>query len=371
MKKIICGVTTLVLLFLFTSCLSLGINPFAMNTKIQIPFSGTMDTCYGYENLKWGMSFKQVKDAGYPLTNSEKKGTFVVALGKTERYYDEYSRKYRDRNYEYGHGEVNETLFSFENNRLCSVYDTFLTTPSMDELHKRYGDFSEQNKVTTDMQEDGIVGYYYNLGHASIPGFFTFEIFIYKNGKTIVNIHDFPSWLSSDSPTVEILDKNYSIANEKDKVQSNKWNIYASFNPEDKMVAYTFVNQNKDGKYLFVGYAKSVENPVLSYVRSGLCWRNNTSGTYEIKIGTNVNERNFSTAQWSSLYNGEEYTYTYNSGESAREMLNLFLQNEKFTVRHNGTVSEFICNPEDLIKLMSSRGVSIDELDAAMTNEEF
>ena len=47
MKKIICGVTTLVLLFLFTSCLSLGINPFAMNTKIQIPFSGTMDTCYG------------------------------------------------------------------------------------------------------------------------------------------------------------------------------------------------------------------------------------------------------------------------------------------------------------------------------------
>ena len=84
-----------------------------------------------------------------------------------------------------------------------------------------------------------------------------------------------------------------------------------------------------------------------------------------------VSERNFSTAQWSSLYNGEEYTYTYNSGESAREMLNLFLQNEKFTVRHNGTVSEFVCNPEDLIKLMSSRGVSIDELDAAMTNEEF
>ena len=73
MKKIAQTLFILVLVLSLTSCLSMGLASLLENPKIETPFFGTMDTCYGYEKLSWGMTYKQVKDAGYPLTTAEEK----------------------------------------------------------------------------------------------------------------------------------------------------------------------------------------------------------------------------------------------------------------------------------------------------------
>ena len=370
MKKIAQTLFILVLVFSLTSCLSMGLASLLENPKIETPFFGTMDTCYGYEKLSWGMTYKQVKDAGYPLTTAEEKNTYTVSLGKSERQWSEYSGYYYAHT-EYGHDEVNKTDFEFVNNKLSAVYDEFLTTPTMDFLHERYGDFSEENLVTPEMNSSEIIGYYHNFGCTSIQEFVNLEIFVMENGTTVVKVFDFPTMLSSASPTVEILDRNYSSAPVSTRVQPNMWNFYLDLNEKNKTIDYTFVNQNADGKYLFVGYSKSIENPILSFVCSGICWRENTSGTYEIKVGTEISERKFSSSDWYSAYNDVEYTYTRNSGESAREMLNLFLTNDKITLRHNSKVSEFICDSEGLLKTMAMIGITWEEIDAAMANEEF
>ena len=370
-RKIILTILLVLSVLCLTSCLSTMLTSFISNTKVDIPFSGTMDPCFGYENLSWGTSYNAIKDAGYPLTKPETENNFTVSIGKSERLYNEYSGKYYNSHTRYGHGDVNRTDFEFVNNKLFAVYDEFLTTPSMEYLHQRYGNFSEENVVFDVLIEKGITELYTNYKCGTIPNTLTLEIYVFSNGQTSVKVYDEFTSFSKSFPIVEILDRNYGSADVKTKVQPNKWNCYASLDSKNKKIDYTFVNQNSDGKYLFIGYSKDYSNPVLSYVRSGICWRNSTYGSYEIKIGSNITPRQFSSSDWYSAYNDTKYTYTRNSGESAREMVNLFLENEKITVRHSNTVSEFICNAKDLQTVMSKAGVTLDELDAAMANEEF
>lgn len=370
MKKIFNILLVCIFILSLSGCFTMsGISPFAMNTKVDIPFSGTMNPCYGYENLTWGQSYKSIKDAGYPLTHVEDDDFYSCYIGSSERLWNSYSSKYYYSNTKYGHGEVNSTMLYFAFNRLYCVIDSFITTPSMEYLHKRYGKFSEEN-LASKLDDETIVAYYNNSAYSSsVIGTRSLEILVDNKGLTTVKIYDNYVRYANNYPTVEVLDKNY--ATESYKITPNEWVCYAALDVKNKAVNFTFLNQNKDGKYLFVGYSKSYDNPVLSYVRSGICWRNYTSGSYEIKIGTDISTKNYSSSDWKCLYNGKEYTYTYNSGESARENMSLFLENEKIILRHNDVVSEFVCNGEQLLETMEKFNVSWDEIDFAMSNEEF
>lgn len=358
MKKIAQLLLLLGLVVSFTSCLSMGLSSLLTNPKVEIPFSGTMNTTFGYENLYWGTSYDSIVKAGYPLTNKENdnsnKNQFSCYIGKSERVYSEYQGKYVNYDYEYGHGEVNETRMFFLNNRLYYVIDSFLTTPSMEYLHQRYGDFSEENLITAEDESARIIARYTNL-NCEIPYYLSLMIEVYEDGTVAVHMFD--------------LNMDTTLANETTAL--NKWVGYAAIDGANKKINYTFINKNSDGKCLFLGFSRSLDNPYASYVRGGFCWMNNTSGSYEIKIGTEISQRNYSTATWTSLYNGEKYTFTHNNGESARAFIEMVLLNDNLTLRHNGTVSEFICNGDQLSDIIAEFGIDANELFSAIENEEF
>ena len=66
---------------------------------------------------------------------------------------------------------------------------------------------------------------------------------------------------------------------------------------------------------------------------------------------------------------GLHYYIAYNNSGSARRILNLLLQNTSFAVRRNNTVMEF--SGRDFSNVLADWGISMDELDVAIANEEF
>jgi len=373
MKKTLLGIFCCLLVLNFTSCLSLGLSPLLANPKTDIPFIGAMDTHTGYENLFWGTSYTKVKEAGYPLAKPDEDSVnfSMYFIGKSERVWNDYSKKYYNRITKYGHGEVNQTKLFFNYNKLFGAEDSFLTTPSMDYLHGRYGEFSEINVVTEEQKANKIAACYTNSATCEILSGKTLTIEVYENGTCVVTMFEEYTLWSFSLPSIEIKDKNYATAQATDKVQPNVWYCYAKKDPLTQKVDLTFLNQNQLGKYLFIGYEKDPKSPTLSTVRAGICWRNNTAGTYEIKLGTNITKKNYSSKDWNCLYNDKKYTYTYNLGESAREMVVMFLENQKITVRHNEEVCDFFSDGSQLAGMMAGFGVSLDEISAAIANEEF
>lgn len=351
---------------IFTSCLSLGIGSSKIreNPKIENTFEGTMDTRCGYENLLWGTTYRKIDKNIYPLSekNSEKNShSFCCYIGKSE-HYEGYNFLYK-----YGHGDVNETLFYFDEitGQLYYVIDTLCTqNPTLEYLHSRYGDF---NEVDVSTKPDKYV-LYTNKNIADNP-FSSLFIYIYKDtGITYVHIKDFYGQNTyNDIPRTDKTNREYANASEKDKVLPNKWYCYSSTDGNRKVVDFTFLNQNDNGKFLLVGYTKSLESPSLSQVRAGICWINNTSGTYEIKTKEGINTAKYDTSHWNCVSKDESYTYT--KSNSTRNMIKFFLENESFTVRHNNEVSSFASS--GLLEELSRYGITTEELDFAIANEEF
>ena len=118
--------------------------------------------------------------------------------------------------------------------------------------------------------------------------------------------------------------------------------------------------------------AKSYEKPSVSYVRAGVCWGDKTSGVYDISGNNNiVVSKKFSIDKWKCLYNNQEYAFTNMPQEGAREILDLFLSSQKISVRHNKTISHFLSDGEKLLDKMTEMGITLEEIDAALLNEEF
>lgn len=362
MKKVLLGLVWGLFTIIFTGCFSTSLfDSFRENEKVYISFSGSMNPSYGYEKLLWGMSYKDIVKNGYPLTADSDDVLYECYLGKTSRYYNSTWKEYEPTNTLYGHGEVNETVMFFAYDRLYQVVDSFLSRPSDEYLRQRYGNFSPQNVVLDSMKEAGIAEVYINYGYNSIPETVSLEIIIYEDGKTDVVV--------CDEFASKSVSYTYNIINKQHKPYI--WVCYAATDVENKRIDYIFVNQAATGEALFIGYSKSLENPILSYVRSGISWNGRSSGTYEIKLGTSISPRKFSSTYWNSLYRNTQFSYTYNTGDSAREMINLFMNNDVFWIRHNDEVAEFHGNKEGLLSVMNEFLVTWDELDYAIANEEF
>lgn len=369
MKKIL-AFLSLIFLFagaiIFTSCLSAGTKSSKIreNPKIGNIFEGTMDTRFGYENLLWGTTYRKIDKNIYPLsekTSEEGTHSFTCYIGENS-HYEGYNFLHK-----YGHGDVNSTLFYFDETtgQLYYVIDTLCTqNPTLEYLHRRYGDF---NEIDVSTKPDEYV-LYTNKNIADNP-FSSLFIYIYKDtGNTYVHIKDFYGQHSYEKvPRIDKTSREYANAVEKNKVLPNKWYCYSSTDGNRKTVDFTFLNQNDDGKFLLVGYTRSLESPSLSQVRAGICWLNNTSGTYEIKTKEGINIVKYDTGRWTCVSKDETYSFT--NSNSTRSMVNFFLENENFTVRHNNEVSSFVCT--GLLDKLSTYGITDEELDFAIANEEF
>lgn len=103
-----------------------------------------------------------------------------------------------------------------------------------------------------------------------------------------------------------------------------------------------------------------------SYVRAGFGWGAYTRGKYEIKTDTGIISYDFSEGGWYCAI--IDVIFRYTEGEY-RKMLNTFLSGEKLTVRRDDKVTEF--NTAGFSEILKKWGITAEELDYAIANEEF
>lgn len=126
------------------------------------------------------------------------------------------------------------------------------------------------------------------------------------------------------------------------------------------------MQKNADAKKLIFGYHKSLESPARSYVRAGFCWGSFTSGKYEIKSDRDILLYDFSSGEWNCDIIDVSFRHT---DSEYRKMTNFFLTGEKITVRHSDTVTQF--NAAGFSEILKKWGITAEELDYAIANEEF
>ena len=351
LKKII---PVLVFSILLTSCAS-TVERFLFTT-LGPPsghvITGGVNPLYGYEAFEWGTSYEYIDEkTGWNLSSILGDGVCCIGSENTSPLQPKYSF--------YPHGSkdfyVDETLLYFDNNRLYAAQDGYKKRQTLESLHGRYGAFSEENLVTHEDIVNGIEAIYRGQNYLDIENFYALEIVIYTNGKTYVKLKD------------PFFEKNKK---ERDN-NENTWLCYGDFDNNTKRINFTFLNKNGDGKYLFVGYSKGYEKSNISYVRAGVCWGNSIDGSYDIK-GSDIDlSNNYSSEKWFCEYTNETYVYTNNETDSARKILELFLTSENVAVRHNKTISYFSSAENELLDKMVAYGITWEEIDAALVNEEF
>lgn len=165
-----------------------------------------------------------------------------------------------------------------------------------------------------------------------------------------------------------------SATNNQKKVNS-LWTVRKSRNEFDGYTTYTFILKGPNSNcYCFFGYDKN-DVPSKSMVRAGFSWnKSNTFGSYDIKTEDgNMTTKKTNTAYWSYdtgwKDGNEKFYFSYNNGESARFYLNLFESNNYLTVRHRDLVQRF--QTAGFWNAVESAGITREEIEAAIANEEF
>lgn len=350
MKRFFFFILTISLLFLFTGCLSIFGIPYAGLNPIFYDYSSPyMDPTYGYEVFPWGSSYHTIEKQTNWILHRSKFSNDECWLGNMSSSSSPEPHGNKD-------SYVNATYLYFdrlddsnyEKSYLYEVIDIFKKTPSMDFLHSRYGQFSENNLGTSQHK------IYKGKSYFNVDGSHALEIEIYDNGKTIVTLQDpfFRQYLRAGNPL-------------------NNWTCYPELDRKNKRINYIFLNKNEEGKYLFIGYSKGYENPYISYVRTGICWDKDINGKYEIKGDEKLISKDFSSEKWNSVFENKDYIFTNNKEESARELLDLFIENKRIVVRHNDIISEFLTKESTILDKMADYGISWAEIDTALANEEF
>lgn len=360
MKKVL---KTLLLMLAATglmSCASVGEfkDVVLQNKKIDIPFEEPMDTRFGYESLEWGTSYSKIRNAGvYPIIKTHNYNTNEdrYFLGEEGRNQDGSTYKI-----EHGHKNVNETEFFFTpyTETLYMVQEVLeIRNPSLKYLHSRYGDFNEENAASDKFKAKGGITYL-NKGFLDETDNYSLKIDIKANGKTTVTVYDTFAYATlNKSPK---WDRDYTY------LKNNTWYCWASIDGNKKAVNFTLVQKNADAKKLIFGYHKSLESPARSYVRAGFCWGSFTSGKYEIKSDRDILSYDFSSGEWNCDIIDVSFRHT---DSEYRKMTNFFLTGEKITVRHSDTVTQF--NAAGFSEILKKWGITAEELDYAIANEEF
>ncbi len=132
------------------------------------------------------------------------------------------------------------------------------------------------------------------------------------------------------------------------------------------MEHYYFVKKNSDDEYVVLNYNKSLLSENRSTVRAGFTLG---YGDYEIKINGNIQKKNYSTTQLKDSFYNLRWDINYSTESSSREMLDLILQEQPIQIRKSNTV--YTLNTSGIYSEIFKFGISMEELDYALSNEEF
>lgn len=160
---------------------------------------------------------------------------------------------------------------------------------------------------------------------------------------------------------------------------NNLWSVSSYRNDFDGFTSYTFTVKSATGEMFYVGY-KKCDIETNSRVFAGIYWveswrwnrGDSPDGTYDFKLENGSIIKKTFEDRWTNytdLSKENSFMFGWNSKEGARWWLNMLTQNNVITVRKNNLVRKF--QTAGLLDKMAEVGITWDEIDAAMANEEF
>jgi len=160
-------------------------------------------------------------------------------------------------------------------------------------------------------------------------------------------------------------------------VSNNLWQVSSYRNDFDGFTSYTFTVKAAGGEVLVVNYTKC-DIQTNSRVFAGICWvpskgyGSYQQGSYDFKFdnGTITTKKFYES--WYCYLDLSQKSYYYVGWiekAGARWLLEMFTQNDLLTVRKDKVVRKF--QTAGLLDKMAEVGITWEEIDAAMANEEF
>ena len=160
---------------------------------------------------------------------------------------------------------------------------------------------------------------------------------------------------------------------------TNAWKAVSYEDEFAGCIYYVFIIETSDSRKLFVSYKKA-PNSANSKVVSGIYWGYDTDntwhttnwGTYDIKgqEGSTITKeiKDLGKQQLSQAQNDFFY-YAWDKNAGARWLVDIMKNSDSVAVRRDGLSRRF--QTAGLLDKMSEYGISWEEIDAAIANEEF
>ena len=160
---------------------------------------------------------------------------------------------------------------------------------------------------------------------------------------------------------------------------NNMWQVSSYRNEFDGFTSYTFTTKSTSGEMFVVTY-KKCDIQMNSRVFAGVYWissyrmnpGDNPCGTYDIKLddGSIITKKLSDDWRNNLDLSGKSYYYVaWIKNAGARWILDLLTQNNMITLRRDNVVRKF--QSSGLLEKMAEVGITWEEIDAAMANEEF
>lgn len=159
-------------------------------------------------------------------------------------------------------------------------------------------------------------------------------------------------------------------------VSNNLWQVSSYRNDFDGFTTFSFRLNAAGGELLIVEY-KKCDVQLNSRVFAGICWYPKYSdyeqrGTYDFKLNDGTVNSKELRGYWKNYLDLSKKSY-YGVGwiqnAGARWLIEMFTQNDLLTVRKDSVVRKF--QTAGLLDKMAEVGITWEEIDAAMANEEF
>ena len=156
------------------------------------------------------------------------------------------------------------------------------------------------------------------------------------------------------------------------------WQVSSYRNEFDGFTSYTFTTKSTSGEMFVVQYEKN-DIQMNSRVYAGVIWDADDAywgpdqrGDYDFKLDNGEKIQKDLDGYWTCHLDvsGKNYispAWVKNAG--ARWLIDLLLENNMITLRRNNVVRKF--QTSGLLDKMAEVGITWDEVDAAMANEEF
>ena len=159
---------------------------------------------------------------------------------------------------------------------------------------------------------------------------------------------------------------------------NNLWQVSSYRNEFDGFTSYTFTVKAAGGEMFVVNY-KKCDLELNSRVFAGILWNTkydwngyDQTGVYDFKLDNGKVLSKELYGYWNCFLDqsgNSKYGAAWIKNAGPRWILELLIQNNIITVRKNNVVRKF--QTSGLIEKMAEVGISWEEIEAAMANEEF